>query len=1185
MKHWIKSCVVYLWYLVACLIIVAAIIGVTLQALTPVINHHKAYVEKKISDVLHVDVTIRRIRADWVRFGPEIHFIGLTLRDSTAGNDAPIFHADDFSIRLGVFGTLWHRAPYFSSITVSGSKINVREVGANHYLVNDAIALDMSDASPSHAPEFFAWLITQNTIRLSHLTLVLQQLNGNAISIALDHANVYQSHAGAEHKKLSVFIDGDVSAKIGQAGSDVKKIQTELTLYTWIDLHKGMPVFVESELLSQNVLLQQDNSTHIYPSIEGVFLWQPLSQGSDNWVLQGKNIVLTRATKQQDDYQFEFWRLSDHYAAHLNALDLQDVSTAVDFFDISPPSFNIKDANIHGMLEDITVEIPKNLSAIDQYKFSTAFYGLSSHPYQELPEIHHASGAISGGLKQGIFTIFDKNDVLFFPLYFNQPVAVKNLLAHGQWNNSQDTFSLLLDSIKVVTPDVSAQGALQLDVPADQSSSAMLNLLAEYHLLHTQAITQLLPMKKFDADFSDWLTHAIKSGEGADGKVLIRGSVDDFPYANNQGVFIVDAAIKPSVISFSPEWPSVDNISGNLLLHNQKFDMSIVGNTLQASINSAKVSVDNYSADHVVVKVDASVDGSVADYQQYMDKSPLHSTLSQWLQPFKITGRGALSLHVDLPLGQLDAEHIAVSGQWLAQRASFIWTAFGVGVTNVQGALHFTQNSLSAQGVEGVLSGESVKININTELMKNVMTAIHVDTTGEFSPLQLHRIFKVDGLDAYMAGKSTYHAHVRIPITTSEYIVNFDSDLHGMAVKLPAPFGKTVQELSPFAMQVSFAPTTNVMRFLINYIKEKIELSVTKMQDRTVWAINMPEAQGSIVIPVSAHTPIHADFDYLTLPQSNKSLNSDKSDLTAKKAATWPELFVNVRACTVGGTHFGEVIFHSSPLTDGVLFNEIKIKNNTYQLATHGQWLSLHNKDQTAFQGSLQAKDTGKFLKEMGITQSLHAKAGSLNYDVTWPGSPLAFQLKMIQGDAQVAVKDGVIPVSGDAAKMGLGKVLTLFSSQSIQRRLQLNFSDLSQNGYSFNTFNSQWHFQSGVAEVSKGGFDGPEAKIDFKGLVDLVKQSYDLRLTVTPYVTSSLPLIATLAGGPIAGVATYAFDKIAASSIAEFTAYHYSLTGPWSQPKLIDLDEQAKQAAAARQAKLDERNVAPVEDAASGRA
>ncbi|MCD8524747.1 MAG: hypothetical protein LRY67_03060 [Gammaproteobacteria bacterium] len=288
---------------------------------------------------------------------------------------------------------------------------------------------------------------------------------------------------------------------------------------------------------------------------------------------------------------------------------------------------------------------------------------------------------------------------------------------------------------------------------------------------------------------------------------------------------------------------------------------------------------------------------------------------------------------------------------------------------------------------------------------------------------------------------------------------------------------------------------------------------------------------------------------------------------------------MTIQRFTLGQKKIGRFVVHTHPTQNGLIVDTIDMRSDLYHLQLQGQWSRVDHADLTHFNGHFETKNVGQFLKDMDITQDLRAKAGEGDFDLSWAGSPMNFQLEKIAGDATFQAKDGVIPVSGDAAKMGLGKILSLFSAQSIQRRLQLNFSDLSQNGYSFNTFLTQLHFEQGNAIVNKGVFDGPEAKIDFNGQVGLALKNYHLNLVVTPYVTSTLPLIATLAGGPIVGAATYAIDKLAANSIAKLTSYHYELVGPWSQPTLIDLDAQVKQKQQEKEARLNAISAAPAEN------
>jgi len=135
-------------------------------------------------------------------------------------------------------------------------------------------------------------------------------------------------------------------------------------------------------------------------------------------------------------------------------------------------------------------------------------------------------------------------------------------------------------------------------------------------------------------------------------------------------------------------------------------------------------------------------------------------------------------------------------------------------------------------------------------------------------------------------------------------------------------------------------------------------------------------------------------------------------------------------------------------------------------------------------------------------------------------------------------------------AKMDLGRMLSIFSLQTIPRRLSLDFSDLFQSGYSFDTFQGEFSFRDGDLYTSNTRFEGPVARIAINGSIGLVDKSYDLMLSVTPHVTASIPVAATLlTANPVVGVAAFAANKVLGSAISKATTYNYSVRGPWSNP------------------------------------
>lgn len=1236
MRYWIKKISVFLLYIIACLIISMAIFGVVLKALTPVINDYKSNIEHSASNMLHAEIHIESIEANWVRFGPEVRLKGIVI----AQDEKNIIKIDSLSMYIDLFKSAWRRSVYFRSLSLSGSEVSIDEIAPNQYLINEALSVDLSGETSSQFPEILTWFVSQNHIRLSHVALQLQQLNQNLVSVELKQANLYQSDKGESKKGLSIFAEGSVLAKTAGNTKKIKSFKSDVTLSSWIYLLGQKITFSEVELLNRDIVLQEGNDIFHYPSFEGVFVWQPVK---DQWILQGKKIALTKKSYESTDYSFELWRFSDHYAAHLNAVNLSELAIFLDFFNLVPKNFDLKKANIHGSIENIDLLIPEDLSVVNQYQFSAILNNISSNAYQALPEIHHLSGAFSGSISQGDFMLLDEEDVLSFPLYFNQPLSIEKVTANGHWNFANKSLSLWLNSMHAIASTVEAYGAMKLEIPFESSNAVKLSLLAQYNLKQSQDAVKFLPMKEFDVDFSKWLTAAIGTGLGSEGKVLIRGSIDDFPYSKKEGVFIVDGSVKPVNVSFSPEWPRVKNVSGELILHNQQFGMNIAAGFEGLKIKKVKVSVPDYQADNVFVNIELEGAGEASKYLDYIHHTPLNLTLGKWLSPFSLSGPGILTFHLGLPIAHLDSDHIQVDGQWLAQGDSFSWKAFtNAGVKNIKGALHFTQESISANHVSATLENEPLELTIRTEKEKNSMTAIDVDAQGAFSIPELNTLSKTDWLSSYLSGRSQFHAHLRVPMTTPEYLISFNTDLQGMKVNLPENLGKEAKNVTPFSAQISLNPTTDIAQLLLNYTKNisatinvqhysqekartlqidaravafswplsvdcpknsagsnsslwpsvtalnvhlshlslykndfsSVLISGARRPSSFLWKIKANEADGQVDLPVDSKQPINANFTYITLPAKKKTtVETASTDLSAKTAATWPPFYIEIQQFKMGKLNWGKTILQTTPIINGVKFDKIDLQNKFHHIFAHGRWVNEGAKDTTYLEGEFNTNNLGKFLSVSDITQNFDAKEGIIKYNIRWLGSPMNFQLKTLEGDADIDVKNGVIPLSGDSAKNGLGKVLTLFSAQSIQRRLQLDFSDLGENGYSFNTLISTMHFQGGNAKVKKGAFDGPEAKIGFTGRLGLVKQDYDLYLVVTPYVTSSLPLLATLAGGPIAGVATYAFDKLAAGSIAKFTSYKYLLRGPWTQPQLISLDLEAEK-------KPEKKNIAPVTDA-----
>jgi len=199
----------------------------------------------------------------------------------------------------------------------------------------------------------------------------------------------------------------------------------------------------------------------------------------------------------------------------------------------------------------------------------------------------------------------------------------------------------------------------------------------------------------------------------------------------------------------------------------------------------------------------------------------------------------------------------------------------------------------------------------------------------------------------------------------------------------------------------------------------------------------------------------------------------------------------------------------------------------------------------------LQLKNLSKALERWHITPAVAARSGKLTFSGTWPAAFSQFKLKQLIGQMQVTVRDGRVSHLDRETeeKLALGKVLSILSLQTIPRRLKLDFSDLAYQGYSFDMFKGSFQIHKGVMSTKDSYIDGPVAYGRINGDLDLVHQLYDLDLRITPYITASLPIVATIAGGPVAGLATWAVSSLVSKGMQKVSGYSYKISGPWMNP------------------------------------
>ena len=311
-------------------------------------------------------------------------------------------------------------------------------------------------------------------------------------------------------------------------------------------------------------------------------------------------------------------------------------------------------------------------------------------------------------------------------------------------------------------------------------------------------------------------------------------------------------------------------------------------------------------------------------------------------------------------------------------------------------------------------------------------------------------------------------------------------------------------------------------------------------------AVTGPNVQGSIALPADSAAPWDLEFQRLrfaaAVPEAAAGADDDEKGPTDPR--NLPAVNFHAAELTWGDRRIGDVRASLSKVDDGVSLQQLTVTGAAYSVSAKGEW---RGKDGGAdrIEGTMKSSDLGDTLKELGFAPVIQAKTARLAFDMSWLGAPTADSLKSATGQVQVALEKGQIV----GLKPGAGRVLGLASLSELPRRLALDFSDLTDKGFAFDTIRGDFDIHDGSAYTDNVLVKGPAAEIGLIGRVGLKNEDYDQTAVVTGSVGNSPLPLAAFAAGPVIGGAVLLFTQVFKQPLKGLVRGYYRITGTWDNP------------------------------------
>ena len=768
----------------------------------------------------------------------------------------------------------------------------------------------------------------------------------------------------------------------------------------------------------------------------------------------------------------------------------------------------------------------------------------------------------------------------------------------------------------------------------------------------------------------EWLDMALVSGHLSNGRAIVSGDLDEWPFDQHNGRFEASAHITNGVLKFQPGWPAAEDVEADASFIGNGFTVDGTGRVGEIAIQQLHAGIDNYRDGRLAVRANGA--GDAGKMLEVLRQSPLQKLDPDTFAKISASGPAEVDFGLVIPLGQ--GSETRVDGAVRLKNARLADSRWKLAFDQVNGAATYSQHGFEAERLsvrhEGLPGHLSLRVgDAYVRDRANVFEAA-LDATLSAGAL-LDQAPDMGWLKPYMHGRSPWTVSVGVrpsrngqPAATR---LQLDSQLQGTAITLPEPLRKPAHETLATSIDTLLPLGVGEVRVelgtraalrarvqdgqtgvrvqlggglpdapppanglvvsgrtdrldAIDWVAiarggtgsggglplQRIEVTAARLQllggvfadtrvvvapaagDAIAVRAEGPSLQGALLVPGSPTAMIAGRFDRAHWRAADGVPTATSNDapaavpgvvgagapVSAAKAASVgggdpinpaniPPLMFEIHDLRVGAAKLGAASVRTQPTRRGMRFEQVQARAPGQLVDLKGEWSGTGAAERTQMDIRITSEHVGMLLDGFGMRGQLAGGKGSAHFDALWAGSPADFSLPRLEGQFTLDVRDGQLL----EVEPGAGRVLGLLSIAQLPRRLTLDFRDFFSKGFAFNHAGGTVHFANGTARSDDLGIQGPAADIDIRGTTNLRAQTFNQTIEVHPKAGNLLTAVGAIAGGPVGAAIGAAANAVLQKPLGEMTAKTYRVTGPWKDPKVDVIREEAPQPAVDRTA------------------
>lgn len=895
-----------------------------------------------------------------------------------------------------------------------------------------------------------------------------------------------------------------------------------------------------------------------------------------------------------------------------NAFDLLPLAVLADHLPL-PQELRQQLVNFspRGSVYDMALKWSGNLPVPSQYSVKGRFVNLAMNAREQWPGFSGISGAVEGNERGGQITLDTKNARVVMPKVFEEALKFDSLNVRLGWTVREGLAEFSLNQAVFSNSDLS--GNVQGNYIEVSQGPGVVDLSSSLNRIEASSLNRYLPRivgkgvrdwlanASVSGVFSD-VTLRLK------GDLTDFPFADE-----SKGLLQVTAKANGVGLEYSHDWPKLENVTADLQFNGRRLEIHATqAETWGAKLARLDAVIPDTGNHDVVLHAEGEVEAPGEKYFRFLERFSTNRRIRDFAEGVHAEGAVKLQMKMNIPLSEklenkytgvfhfndnqlsFDPDlppiehltgvlHFSESGMD-AQNLNFqilggparidIATRDGdinmsaLGKANADAGVKFTS---WAKYLNGSAEWQG-KINITDKLTNMVfesdlqgiaseLPAPLDKAAGTAVPLRFeikrfsehrerillnygkvvsaHLVLRNNGEQSLIErGIVTFGANAGRPdksgIWLSGLLKNFDFDQWSALLSQP----DSTSHIDLAGIDVKFDT-------LVFFGRRFHDLHVDARMEGGNWQsmVDGREINGEMIWQPQDKGKLITRLSNLNIPEAFPEKSERQTQKSQQK--NFPELDVSVDNFVLGDKALGKLELQAVQQGRDWRIENLHLSNPDSVFTANGVWLAWSAQPQTQGNFKLEVSNIGNLMARLKLPPGVNGGTAHLEGDLSWAGAPQPIDYATLSGNLKLKAEKGQFA----ELEPGVAKLLGIFSLQALPRRVTLDFHDMFSKGFAFDSIASSFNLNQGVATTDNFRIRAPAADVNMSGQINLVQETQQLNVEMTPSYTDTLALAGLLAINPIIGASAFLVQKVFKDPLGHLITYEYNITGTWSDP------------------------------------